>query len=99
MIRRKGLYEVGTVCSFSSCSSCPMACKGLSRAWAYGIHHIEEEGYFTAEVSAIEEGQSDAADIEALKTVRGQFEQYARHAEKQGSDIVGPMLKSPIRPS
>ena len=52
------------------------------------------KGYFTADVTPLEEGQSDAADVEALlKTVRGQFEQYARLAKKQGGDVVGPITE------
>ena len=92
-----GLYKVGTICSVLQLLKLP---DGTVKVLAEGRGRVkldkvnDTEGHFTAEVSPIEEATSDAADVAALiKTVRGQFEQYARLAKKQGNDVIGPITE------
>jgi len=92
-----GLYSVGTLCSVLQLLKLP---DGTVKVLAEGRGRVElsdiqdEEGFFTADATPLDEVTSDTADIEALlQTVRSQFEQYARLAKKQGSDVVGPITE------
>ena len=94
----KDLYTVGTVCSVLQLLKLP---DGTVKVLAEGrgrvvLDSIEDsKGYFSANVSSLaEEGRPDAPNIKALvKTVRSQFEQYARLAKKQGGDVIKPITE------
>lgn len=92
-----GLYSVGTLCSVLQLLKLP---DGTVKVLAEGRGRVElsdvqdENGFFTADAAPIDEVMSDTADIDALlQTVRGQFEQYAKLAKKQGGDVVGPITE------
>ena len=95
----EGLYTIGTLCSVLQLLKLPdgtvkVLAEGRSRVRLSNIH--DEEGFFIADAQALQEtlvdDQDGETDIDALlKTIRGQFEQYAKLAKKQGGDVVGPI--------
>lgn len=89
------LFEIGTLCSVLQLLKLP---DGTVKVLAEGRGRVkltnvsDEDGYFTADAAPLDEIVSDSEDSDALmQTVRGQFEQYARLAKKQGGEIVGPI--------
>ena len=93
----QALYKVGTLCSVLQLLKLP---DGTVKVLAEGRGRVElsqlsdDQGYFTSPVEPLNEAVANSGDVEALlQTVRGQFEQYAKHAKKQGSDVVGPITE------
>ena len=90
-----GLYQIGTVCSVLQLLKLP---DGTVKVLAEGRGRVDlsniqdEQGYFRADATPLDEEIGKTGEIKPLlKTVLSQFEQYAHHAKKQGSDVIGPI--------